>query len=128
MSKFYGLGDLCHKKSLAQVLNRMKELFPEEYSFHPSCWLLPEEYEQFYLHTQEHSKPNKFYIVKPDAGSQGKNCIILKNRYLFNHDRFKPGVRCYYDPSLHTWIPLLLLTPTYWFVLQFDFTYLLVIW
>jgi tubulin polyglutamylase TTLL6/13 len=39
-----GVEMLARKKTLAMVLNAMKEKFPEEYSFYPKTWLLPEEY------------------------------------------------------------------------------------
>ncbi|KAI6654741.1 Tubulin polyglutamylase TTLL11 [Oopsacas minuta] len=92
VSKFCGLGELCYKKNLAQTLSRMKELFPDEFSFHPNCWLLPEQYEEFYVHTQEHPKPNKFYIVKPHEGSQGEGIFIFSNP--------KDKVSLFANPSL----------------------------
>ena len=71
VSRFPGLGELCHKKDMALALNRMKGLFPDEFSFHPESWLLPEQYEQFLAYSEKHSKLKKFYILKPNQGSQG---------------------------------------------------------
>ena len=50
----------------------MKILFPEEYSFYPQSWSLPEEEEKF----QQEENKNKWFIVKPTASSQGKGIYL----------------------------------------------------
>ena len=36
--------------SLARALNRMKELFPDEYDFYPGTWTLPAQLDDFRKH------------------------------------------------------------------------------
>ena len=38
---FAGMRELCTKCGLARCLNRIKALFPEEYTFYPRTWVLP---------------------------------------------------------------------------------------
>ena len=43
INHFPGMLEICRKAPLARHLRRMRERFPEQYSFAPPSWLMPAE-------------------------------------------------------------------------------------
>eukprot|EP00961_Rhodomonas_salina_P300366 3939713-Rhodomonas_salina.2 len=81
---FPGMLALSSKAQLAQNLGKMKELFPNDFSFFPKTWTLPDEYAEFMQEIQKHKASAKqssepFFIVKPDRGCQGQICFLPRN-------------------------------------------------
>ena len=74
INHFPAVCELAFKCKLANNLNRVRRLLPEEYSFHPDSWVLPDEMLAFTRVTTEHR--NRTYIVKPNGGSQVRPAII----------------------------------------------------
>lgn len=77
---FPGMFQLARKNSLARNLIKMSKKFEEEYKFFPRTFLLPSEYGEFqqtFFRKQGANRP--VYIVKPEAGCQGRG-IFLCNR------------------------------------------------
>ncbi|KAK3730002.1 hypothetical protein QZH41_000962 [Actinostola sp. cb2023] len=77
LNKFPGMSEVAHKVELTKQLNRMKKLFPEEYSFYPKTWMLPSEYTELIGAVSKRS--NNVFIVKPDLGSQGDGIFLMNN-------------------------------------------------
>lgn len=75
------MGEIAHKDELSKHINRLRQYFPDEFSFYPKTWLLPMEQDQFeaYAHdTKKHGKAGT-YIVKPDGGAQGEGIFLIQN-------------------------------------------------
>ncbi|GJQ74221.1 hypothetical protein Trydic_g19128 [Trypoxylus dichotomus] len=77
INHFPGMLEICRKDLLARNLNRMQRLFPKEYNFFPKTWCLPADLGDALTYSR--LRKNKTYILKPDAGSQGRGIIITKN-------------------------------------------------
>jgi len=73
------MSSVAHKVELTRQLNRMKKLFPQEYSFYPKTWILPDEYPELIASVSKNS--NSVFIVKPDLGSQGDGIFLMNNPY-----------------------------------------------
>lgn len=68
--------EICRKDLLARNLNRMLRLFPREYNFFPKTWCFPADLGEAITYSR--LRKNKTFILKPDAGSQGRGIIITK--------------------------------------------------
>lgn len=68
--------EICRKDLLARNLNRMLRLFPRDYNFFPKTWCFPADLGEAI--TYNRLRKNKTFILKPDAGSQGRGIIITK--------------------------------------------------
>lgn len=76
LNHFPGSQELGRKNHLCTNLNAMRKCHPELYNFYPKTWNFPhdsESYSQF-----EKENPQKWYIVKPTANSQGRGIYIVK--------------------------------------------------
>lgn len=76
VNHFPGMESLSRKNLLGKHLNRMKKFYPKEYSFFPTTWLLPSDYNDF---KRQFQKKTKIFIVKPEAKSQGKGIRLVKS-------------------------------------------------
>ncbi|KAJ8966412.1 hypothetical protein NQ317_004353 [Molorchus minor] len=65
------------KDLLARNLNRMLRLFPRDYNFFPKTWCFPADLGEAITYSR--LRKNKTFILKPDAGSQGRGIIITKS-------------------------------------------------
>ena len=75
---------LLSKKALfARIIQYMKKIFPEEYSFIPKTYILPYQNKKF---IKALSKENKKFIIKPDGGSLGQGIYIIKSGTEFTSD------------------------------------------
>jgi hypothetical protein len=74
---------LCKKVHLGVTLGRMRKIFPGHYAFFPRTWSLRSERVQFQRHFQQTNsgkkKLSKIYIMKPNAGCQGKGIVITRD-------------------------------------------------
>lgn len=77
INHFPGMLEICRKDLLARNLNRMQRLFPKDYNFFPKTWCLPADLGEALSYSR--LRKNKTYILKPDAGSQGRGIIITKS-------------------------------------------------
>ena len=50
VNHFPGIEYLAKKKSLGRLLNAMKEKFPDDFTFYPKTFLLPEEYALLFIY------------------------------------------------------------------------------
>ncbi|KAB0802289.1 hypothetical protein PPYR_04475 [Photinus pyralis] len=76
INHFPGMLEICRKDLLARNLNRMQRLFPKEYNFFPQSWCLPADLGEALAYSR--LKKNKTYILKPDAGCQGRGIYLTK--------------------------------------------------
>ncbi|KAJ8934225.1 hypothetical protein NQ314_013503 [Rhamnusium bicolor] len=65
------------KDLLARNLNRMLRLFPRDYNFFPKTWCFPADLGEAITYSR--LRKNKTFILKPDAGSQGRGIVITKS-------------------------------------------------
>jgi hypothetical protein len=72
--KLVGGAFACTKLGLSRQMNRCKRLLPDEYSFWPDTWLLPEQFAAFERHWARHGSGRTF-IAKPEYGRH--NCVAL---------------------------------------------------
>lgn len=68
--------EICRKDLLARNLNRMSKLYPKDYNFFPKTWCLPADLGDALNYSR--LRKNKTFILKPDAGSQGRGIFITK--------------------------------------------------
>jgi tubulin polyglutamylase TTLL6/13 len=76
INHYPAMSSIARKNGLGKNLMRMRRLFPKEYSFFPSTWLLPFEWSEFC--SQFNQKKCKTFIVKPEALSQGKGIFLTR--------------------------------------------------
>eukprot|EP00793_Prasinoderma_coloniale_P000943 PRCOL_00007033-RA len=77
INHFAGMLEICRKKSLAKNLGRMQKLAPDEYGFSPRSFQLPAEMDE--LLAQFERGKRKTFILKPDAGCQGKGITLVQS-------------------------------------------------
>ena len=66
---------LCRKVPFAYLLARIRVYFPQEFSFAPKTFILPEQIESL---KTAFTKSHSTFIIKPDAGSFGLGIYFLK--------------------------------------------------
>lgn len=89
INHFVGMLEICRKKALARNLARLTTRLPGTFNFAPQSFVLPEELEAF-MDVVKSNKPKtggkktqtktktKTYILKPDAGCQGKGICLVQ--------------------------------------------------
>lgn len=77
INHFTGMLEICRKKQLAKNLGRMSALFPDEFAFAPKTFALPVELTEFL--DQFRGKKKRTFILKPDAGCQGKGIALAQS-------------------------------------------------
>lgn len=70
INHFHGMLEICRKKSMARNLQRMAKMFPDEYDFFPTTYILPNDLHDLVADVEASGKAQT-YILKPDAGCQG---------------------------------------------------------
>ena len=73
--------EVAHKCKLARNLNRLRELLPERYNFHPESFNLPVDFAAFEkaaLGEGKGGKSNRTYIIKPDDGACGEGIFLTR--------------------------------------------------
>eukprot|EP00002_Diphylleia_rotans_P007905 TRINITY_DN1756_c0_g1_i10.p1 TRINITY_DN1756_c0_g1~~TRINITY_DN1756_c0_g1_i10.p1 ORF type:complete len:1011 (-),score=204.59 TRINITY_DN1756_c0_g1_i10:395-3427(-) len=76
INHFPGTIEISRKVNMARNLRRMQKAFPEEYDITPKTWILPQEMTQFKKALSK--KKKRVYIIKPDAGAQGKGIYMVR--------------------------------------------------
>eukprot|EP00607_Mallomonas_marina_P002526 CAMPEP_0182433974 /NCGR_PEP_ID=MMETSP1167-20130531/66783_1 /TAXON_ID=2988 /ORGANISM="Mallomonas Sp, Strain CCMP3275" /LENGTH=371 /DNA_ID=CAMNT_0024623301 /DNA_START=60 /DNA_END=1172 /DNA_ORIENTATION=+ len=81
INHFPGMPNIARKNRMGQNLNRMLKIFPKEYGFYPRTWVLPGELNDFksQFDNQGNTLGNKIYIIKPDAGCQGRGIFLTRS-------------------------------------------------
>lgn len=74
INHFPGMFEISRKNCLAKNLNRFREVFPNDYDFYPTTWLLPQDLSKL-RQVFKYSSPT--LIVKPEASSQGKGIFLV---------------------------------------------------
>ncbi|XP_033108275.1 tubulin polyglutamylase TTLL11-like [Anneissia japonica] len=97
VNKFPGLIGLVRKSQLTKLLYQMKQLFPLEFSFFPTSWLIPDEHQKFYHEVMKEKEQNPNYkptfIVKPSEGSQGEGIYLITDpNSLSMHGNVRPSI------------------------------------
>ena len=88
INHFPGMYSLARKNHLARHLAKMYKYFPSQFKYFPRTWVLPAEITDFRLQfnfKQEKAGGNngkkkvKTFIVKPEAGCQGKGIYLVRS-------------------------------------------------
>lgn len=66
---------MCRKAPLARCLNLWMAELPDDFSFLPETWVLPEDAADL---ESAMSRDKATYIAKPSAGTQGKGIVLAK--------------------------------------------------
>jgi len=77
INHFPGILNIARKNTLGKNLMKMKKLFPVNFKFFPKTYLLPSDYQDFARQFSKSDNP-KTFILKPEAGSQGKGIFLTK--------------------------------------------------
>ncbi len=75
VSTIPGLEAICRKRTLGQIVNMLRRVYPDSDWFMPETFLLPEEHDE-YLKAHLESK-SRVYIAKASGGAQGQGVRIL---------------------------------------------------
>ncbi|CAB1101985.1 unnamed protein product [Ectocarpus sp. CCAP 1310/34] len=73
-----GLSFFARKAGLAMLMSRMYHEAPKEYKFFPETWVLPAEINEFREEFGPKGTSKSTFIIKPDAGCQGKGIFLTK--------------------------------------------------
>lgn len=77
---FPSIWSITRKVELAKNIERLQKIMPRVFTFHPKTFLLPGQYNELRSYMLSIPKPTKrTFIVKPDAGAQGKGIILVQN-------------------------------------------------
>lgn len=74
INHFPNMHEIARKNFLAKNLNKLRKLFPDDFSFYPKTFLYPSDLPSLKLHNTS----KKIYIVKPEASCQGKGIFLTK--------------------------------------------------
>lgn len=92
INHFVGMLEICRKRSLAKNLARLESVYPHEIDFSPKTYNLPAQLDEFLEEfketelpatssTKKSSRaPKKTFILKPDAGCQGKGIALAQSQ------------------------------------------------
>lgn len=80
-----GMSTIAHKDELSRHINRLRQFFPDDFSFYPRTWLLPEDQESFEAYAHSIKGKKKTYIVKPDEGAQGEGIFLIQHPCDLTH-------------------------------------------
>jgi len=76
VSRYLGCPELCDKGNFARMCVAVQGLCePEELSFNPKTWVLPDQYAEL---KSKLEKSKKTFIVKPEDGSQGDGIFLIR--------------------------------------------------
>jgi tubulin polyglutamylase TTLL6/13 len=82
INHFPGMPNIARKNRMGQNLNKIAKVFPKEYGFYPRTWSLPAELSDFRSQFDPATGlglNNKVFIIKPDAGCQGKGIFLVRS-------------------------------------------------
>ena len=68
LNKYPGMWDMCRKVPFARMMERMRQLYPDDFAFVPRTWVLPGD--------AAPTEGRRKLIVKPDGGSQGDGIFV----------------------------------------------------
>jgi len=64
-----GMHDLSHKTNTFFALNQARRFHPDEYTFFPKTFILPQEESKYTEYHKKHK--SKIFVSKIDGGGQG---------------------------------------------------------
>lgn len=76
INHFPGMYTIDRKNLLAMNLNRIQKIIPSEYTFIPKTWHAP--IDKFELKLYLSTRPQVYFIVKPEVGSQGRGIFLTR--------------------------------------------------
>lgn len=76
INHFPGVHLIARKNFMAYHLNKMKKRFPEHFDFYPETYCLPSD--KNILAKEFEGGKKKTFIVKPEAGSQGRGIYLVR--------------------------------------------------
>ncbi|KAG1659829.1 hypothetical protein FOA52_003772 [Chlamydomonas sp. UWO 241] len=77
INHFNGMLELCRKRAMARNLMKLQKVFPEHFDFFPQTFVLPGDLQLLVDDVKARGK-KQFYILKPDAGCQGKGIRLMQ--------------------------------------------------
>lgn len=85
INHFPGMYLLSRKNFLALNLKKLEKIFPNDYSFFPKTWIFPCDLSELKIINDKKT----YFIVKPEASSQGKGIFLTKRPEELNQsERF----------------------------------------
>ena len=103
INKFPGMATLCYKSSTFSALNSMKALYPKTYSFFPTTYILPFQFQEFqkdHIKRTLSSQSPVTWIFKPKTGCSGNGIMLTQNSFEFSKRSFSGVVQNYITPYL----------------------------
>jgi len=103
MNKIPGMDNLCYKSSFIHALNQMRRLFPKNYKFFPTSFILPHQMSDFQReHTKLQAKQrnNVTWIMKPRSGCCGQGIKIIQHVYEVTRRTESAIIQGYISPYL----------------------------
>jgi tubulin polyglutamylase TTLL6/13 len=98
---FPGMWKIAHKVELVRNYNRLQNLAPDLYNFHPRSFIVPFQMAEFKSYFNSlHTRRARTFIVKPDRGSQGKGIFIIQDLDDLTNYRDSAVIQEYLPPLL----------------------------
>lgn len=72
---------LCRKGHLGATIAKLRSLEPSHYRFYPRSWLMRKQKEAFRKVLNSKEDGNKYFIMKPNAGCQGRGIMLTKDPF-----------------------------------------------
>ena len=94
------MSNIARKSRLARNIERMRKAFPEEFNFSPRTWILPREYYDFQQNFNQNGYSGKTFIIKPDAGCQGRGVYLTRSLDRINTTECQVAQRYIRHPLL----------------------------
>ncbi|GLC65380.1 hypothetical protein PLESTF_000287300 [Pleodorina starrii] len=77
INHFSGMLEICRKRAMARNLMKMARQFPQHFDFFPRTFILPGDKDEFLADIRARGK-KQVYILKPDAGCQGRGIRLVQ--------------------------------------------------
>ncbi|CAG9464782.1 unnamed protein product [Pedinophyceae sp. YPF-701] len=78
INHFHGMLEICRKNRMARNIRRMQRVLPDDFAYVPKTYILPEDSNE--LADAIRSRRKRTFIVKPDAGCQGKGIRLVQTQ------------------------------------------------
>lgn len=77
---FPAIWSIARKVELLRNYEKMEEIIPDIYNFHPKSFLLPGQFSDMKQYMNSHaSAETQTFIIKPDRGAQGRGIFLIQD-------------------------------------------------
>ena len=98
---FTGIWFIARKVELLKNYEKMTNIFPKYYNYHPKSYLIPAQLSDLKIDLNSNQKKQlKTFIIKPDRGSQGKGIFLIQDYFKLDEYSDSAVAQEYINPFL----------------------------